>query len=106
VYPWEILPSVSKNKNIDVESEQKVLSEFMENGKPEKKYTFRVKRRKDNKKNKGITGIPHPFLKWAGGKRQFIKQFDRYLPQCYDKSYIELFSGQDCYSTCGFSRLG
>jgi len=86
------LPSVSKNKKVDVESEQKVLSEFIENGKPENKYTFRVKRRKNNKKNKGITGIPHPFLKWAGGKRQLIKQFDRYFPPHY-KKYIEPFVG-------------
>ncbi|MCB0086667.1 MAG: DNA adenine methylase [Caldilineaceae bacterium] len=33
-----------------------------------------------------------PFLKWAGGKQQLLKQFEPYLPACYAR-YLEPFLG-------------
>lgn len=35
---------------------------------------------------------PHPFLKWAGGKRQLLGQMERYFPRTYNK-YMEPFVG-------------
>ena len=48
--------------------------------------------RKSNKSAKKIVDIPHPFLKWAGGKRQLIKQLDRFIPVVFN-TYIEPFVG-------------
>lgn len=36
--------------------------------------------------------LPHPFLKWAGGKRQLLSQMDFYFPKKFTK-YIEPFVG-------------
>lgn len=36
--------------------------------------------------------IPHPFVKWAGGKRQLISQMKYYFPKTFNK-YIEPFVG-------------
>jgi len=45
------------------------------------------------KKNGNLTSeIPHPFLKWAGGKRQLISQMNKYFPRNFNK-YIEPFVG-------------
>jgi len=41
---------------------------------------------------KALEYIAHPFVKWAGGKRQLISQIEEHLPQDYDK-YIEPFVG-------------
>lgn len=35
---------------------------------------------------------PHPFLKWAGGKRQLLPQMDEHFPKRYNR-YIEPFIG-------------
>ena len=51
-------------------------------------YTFM-----HQKKNGNLTSeIPHPFLKWAGGKRQLISQISKYFPRNFNK-YIEPFIG-------------
>ncbi|MFX1276673.1 MAG: DNA adenine methylase [Promethearchaeota archaeon] len=42
-------------------------------------------------KNKSLN-TPHPFVKWAGGKRQLIHKIERYLPKTFNK-YIEPFVG-------------
>ncbi|MFW9945460.1 MAG: DNA adenine methylase [Candidatus Odinarchaeota archaeon] len=39
-----------------------------------------------------MVGTPHPFLKWAGGKRQIISQLDKFIPLNFNK-YIEPFVG-------------
>ena len=36
--------------------------------------------------------IPRPFVKWAGGKRRLISQYESYFPKQYNK-YIEPFVG-------------
>ncbi|MFX1587425.1 MAG: DNA adenine methylase, partial [Promethearchaeota archaeon] len=49
-------------------------------------------KRNENRKSKTIVETPHPFLKWAGGKRQLISQLDEFIPLNYNK-YIEPFVG-------------
>ncbi|MFO8017537.1 MAG: DNA adenine methylase [Promethearchaeia archaeon] len=53
---------------------------------------FLKAQRKQNRKAKRIIGDPHPFLKWAGGKRQLIPQMDEYFPDDFHR-YIEPFVG-------------
>ncbi|MHA1785596.1 MAG: DNA adenine methylase [Candidatus Helarchaeota archaeon] len=49
-------------------------------------------KRKQNLEAKTIMNIPRPFVKWAGGKRQLLRQFDTYIPKTFNK-YIEPFVG-------------
>jgi len=41
---------------------------------------------------KALKHVAHPFVKWAGGKRQLIPQMEEYLPKNYNK-FIEPFVG-------------
>ncbi|MHA1731922.1 MAG: DNA adenine methylase [Promethearchaeota archaeon] len=45
-----------------------------------------------NRENKTIVDVPHPFVKWAGGKRQLLAQIDPYLPESFNR-YVEPFVG-------------
>ncbi|TFF93658.1 MAG: hypothetical protein EU544_05570, partial [Promethearchaeota archaeon] len=54
--------------------------------------SFLESRRRKNRKKKNITGIPRPFVKWAGGKRQLLSQIDEFIPKKFN-NYIEPFVG-------------
>ena len=69
---------------------QKSLLRFT--GKDNQKIKFIDVKRNKNKKVKTIVENPHPFLKWAGGKRQLLSQIDLYIPKSFNK-YIEPFVG-------------
>ena len=69
---------------------QKSLLRFT--GKDNQKSKFIDVKRNKNKKAKTIVENPHPFLKWAGGKRQLLSQIDLYIPKSFNK-YIEPFVG-------------
>jgi len=69
---------------------QKSLLRFT--GKDNQKIKFIDIKRNKNKKAKTIVENPHPFLKWAGGKRQLLSQIDLYIPKSFNK-YIEPFVG-------------
>ncbi|HUY01384.1 MAG TPA: DNA adenine methylase [Candidatus Deferrimicrobium sp.] len=75
-----------------LEPEQKILSEFAEGYRKSINLEYLARKRCINRKNKNIMDVPHPFLKWAGGKRQLLKQFDSHFPDNY-KNYIEPFVG-------------
>ncbi len=69
---------------------QKSLGSFM--GNDEQIISYLDIKRIQNRKAKSIVGIPKPFLKWAGGKRQLISQMDQFFPKEFNK-YIEPFVG-------------
>ena len=69
---------------------QKSLLRFT--GKDNQKIKFIDVKRNKNKKAKTIVENPHPFLKWAGGKRQLLSQIDLYIPKSFNR-YIEPFVG-------------
>lgn len=48
--------------------------------------------RTENKKQGKIVDVPHPFIKWVGGKRQLLSQLIPYIPEHFD-TYIEPFVG-------------
>ncbi|MFW9772046.1 MAG: DNA adenine methylase [Promethearchaeota archaeon] len=74
----------------DKKSPQKSLIGFFET---KNQIEMRLSsKRYENKKNKAIIGNPHPFLKWAGGKRQLIQQLNQFIPKNYNR-YIEPFVG-------------
>lgn len=74
----------------DIHNSHKPTLEVLEN--ESAINSFLDSRRRKNKKNKKITGIPHPFLKWAGGKRQLLSQLDEFIPKKFNK-YFEPFVG-------------
>ncbi len=86
------LTSASKYKKMDFDSDYKSLLEFINGNMGEGENNFRVRKRRINRKYKNIIGVPHPFVKWAGGKRQLLGQFDEFFPEQYNK-YIEPFVG-------------
>lgn len=46
----------------------------------------------ENKRQGKIVNVPHPFIKWVGGKRQLIGQLLPYIPEKFN-TYIEPFVG-------------
>ena len=74
----------------DKDSTQQSLLGFL-NKKSENSNYLEIKRNQ-NQKFKTVVDVPHPFLKWAGGKRQLISQMDQYFPKKFNK-YIEPFIG-------------
>lgn len=71
--------------------QQKSLAEFTDVKLPEWSFSL-PRQRARNKRARSIVGVPRPFLKWAGGKRQLIKQLHPYIPREFNK-YIEPFVG-------------
>ena len=61
-------------------------------GEDNKIGSLRNFKRRQNKKNKKIVAVPHPFIKWAGGKKQLLGQIDKYLPKNFIR-YLEPFVG-------------
>ncbi len=76
----------------ELDPEYRSLLEFIEQPFVKKNVTFRSRKRKLNRKYKTIVGVPHPFVKWAGGKRQLLRQLDTFFPNHFGK-YIEPFVG-------------
>jgi DNA adenine methylase len=48
--------------------------------------------RNNNKTQGKIVNVPHPFIKWVGGKRQLISQLIPFIPKAFN-NYIEPFVG-------------
>ncbi|MEX2681019.1 MAG: DNA adenine methylase [Candidatus Sigynarchaeota archaeon] len=71
---------------------QKSLHAFTNQPSFDEDREFLARARARNKKSKTIAGIPRPFMKWAGGKRQLLGQFDPFIPAKFNK-YIEPFVG-------------
>jgi len=51
-----------------------------------------VKKASNKEKKESLETPGHPFLKWAGGKRQLLIQIQKYLPNSF-QTYIEPFVG-------------
>ncbi|WP_457558425.1 DNA adenine methylase [Candidatus Harpocratesius sp.] len=69
------------------------LTEFVDDNKEKRtQNSVLIEKRIKNRKFKKIVGNPHPFLKWAGGKRQLIEQYDEFIPNDIEE-YIEPFVG-------------
>ncbi|MFX1297814.1 MAG: DNA adenine methylase [Promethearchaeota archaeon] len=82
----------NSNKSVNENTlEQKYLTEYF-GSKKNKHELFLERKRNINKRAETIADVPHPFLKWAGGKRQLINQFDQFFPTKFNK-YIEPFVG-------------
>jgi DNA adenine methylase len=84
------LKSPPTNSVSGLNQEQKSLMHYVP-GKDHEDSALSVKRN-FNRKNKTIGDVPYPFLKWAGGKRSLLFQFDAYFPNKFNK-YIEPFVG-------------
>lgn len=74
-----------------VEEEKLVFKDLTNWTRNEEKDSLRLSKLKQTNKKKTIQ-IPHPFLKWAGGKRQLLSQMTSYFPQNFN-NYIEPFVG-------------
>ena len=74
----------------EVDQEQTSLLN-QEEEKKENNQSLQIKRN-FNRENKTIFDVPYPFLKWAGGKRGLLTQFDEHFPSKFNK-YIEPFVG-------------
>ncbi|TFG05222.1 MAG: DNA adenine methylase [Promethearchaeota archaeon] len=83
---------IGNNSSKNLDKDQKSLAEFVDVNNPNLQRDFRAVKRKINQKTKSILDSPYPFLKWAGGKRQLLKQFDQYFPKQFG-TYIEPFVG-------------
>ncbi|MHA1379814.1 MAG: DNA adenine methylase [Candidatus Helarchaeota archaeon] len=83
---------INNNKKRNIKTEQKDLSSFFGYEKKVNYELYERQRRTINKRAKNIVDVPHPFVKWAGGKRQLINQFNKYFPSKFNK-YIEPFVG-------------
>jgi DNA adenine methylase len=84
------LKSTPTNSVSGLNQEQKSLLHYVP-GKTGEESALAVKRN-FNRKSKAISDVPSPFLKWAGGKRSLLTQFDAYFPTKFNK-YIEPFVG-------------
>ncbi len=82
----------SEQNIIGLTSQQKVLLDFDGVTDEKRLKKFLEKKRNLNHINKTIPGKPHPFLKWAGGKRQLLKTFHNHFPEHFGK-FIEPFVG-------------
>ncbi len=69
-----------------IEKDKDLFRDLTNNWIDDKKSDISISQIRNNRK------IPHPFLKWAGGKRQLIPQLKNYFPKKFNK-YIEPFVG-------------
>ncbi|GAB4309472.1 MAG: DNA adenine methylase [Promethearchaeota archaeon] len=60
--------------------------------KPVDRLAWLERTRERNLATGRLVGVPQPFLKWAGGKRQLIPQLSRLLPDEFE-GYVEPFVG-------------
>ncbi len=84
--------SASTPKKFERDPEYKSLLEFFNTGDSKEEITLKSKKRRINRRYKNVVGVPHPFVKWAGGKRQLLTQFDEFIPKQFS-TYLEPFLG-------------